>query len=199
MILHNFKNNYRVIVMGASAGGMDVFSQIFSSLRENFQIPVLVVQHVHRSQSDFYIQRLNRVSPLTIKEAEDKETICPGFVYFSPPDYHLLIDDGATLSLSVDERVQYSRPSIDVLFNSAVEVFNHQTVGVLFTGANQDGAEGMCAIQKNNGLTIIQDPETARHPVMPQSALNLCDMDFIFTVDEIIDLLNEIPFDSHFK
>ncbi len=190
----DFKHDYQIIVMGASAGGMEVFSQIFSNLKSDFQIPVFVVQHVHSSQTEYYVQRFNKLTSLTVREAEDKEIIRHRHVYFAPPNYHMLLNDKNTISLSIDARIRFSRPSIDVFFQSAAEIYQEETVGVLFTGANEDGAEGMCDIHRHHGLTIVQDPKTAKHPVMPQSALNLCHMDYVLSIEDIIALLNKIPF-----
>ena len=125
--------------------------------------------------------------------AQDKEPVQAGTVYIAPPDYHLLLDRGPTLALSTDELVHYSRPSIDVLFESAADVYGKGLLGIILTGWNQDGADGLQAVHRAGGLTIVQNPDTAEAPVMPQAALARTAVDYILNLEEIAALLAALP------
>ncbi len=163
---------YKAVVMGVSAGGLAAISEILSQLPTGFNLPLLVVQHVHPRQDAAIGNLYNNICPLPVKEAEDKEEIAPGCVYFAPPNYHLLVERSGTVALSADEKVNWARPSIDVLFESAVYAWGGQLVGIILTGANNDGARGLKLIRAAGGYTIAQDPTTAEYPEMPQSALD---------------------------
>jgi two-component system chemotaxis response regulator CheB len=125
---------------------------------------------------------------LPVKEAEDKEPIQPGTVYFAPPDYHLLIDRGPAFALSSDEPVHFSRPSIDVLFDSAADIYGERLIGVILTGANQDGAEGLAAIGHAGGRTVVQDPVSAAVAYLPEAALQEGPVDFVLSLAQLRDL-----------
>jgi len=183
------KEGYQAIVIGVSAGGLAALSKLFGCLPAGFELPVIIVQHVHAKAIRQRFTHFNDKCPLTIKEAEDKETIQPGFVYFAPPDYHLLVEREETFSLSIDARVNYSRPSIDVLFESAAFVWSSGLIGILLTGANNDGAKGMHWIKEYGGLTIVQDPLTAEYPVMPKAAIDAGAADKILPIEDIGELL----------
>jgi two-component system chemotaxis response regulator CheB len=188
----NFKfliSNFKCIVIGVSAGGLAALSKLFLCLPDRFPLPVIVVQHVHATANRYKYTHFSNKCPLTIKEADDKEEIRPGFVYFAPPDYHLLIERDETFSLSIDARVNYSRPSIDVLFESAVYVSSPGLIGILLTGANNDGAHGMRLIKEHGGLTIAQDPATAEYPVMPKAAIDAKAVDKILPIEGIGEFL----------
>jgi two-component system chemotaxis response regulator CheB len=179
------KRKYKAVVMGSSAGGLAVLARILSVFPPDFRVPLIVVQHLHPRQGEFYIQYLNGRTALTVKEADEKEDIVGGYVYFAPPNYHLLIEEDETFSLSSDEKVNYSRPSIDVLFESAAETYGSALAGVILTGANNDGASGLNLIKKNGGLTVVQEPCSAESPYMPRAALELVDADYILSPEEI--------------
>jgi len=179
------KRKYKAVVMGSSAGGLAVLARILSVFPQNFRLPLIVVQHLHPRQGEFYIQYLNDRTALTVKEADEKEDIVGGYVYFAPPNYHLLIEEDETFSLSSDEKVNYSRPSIDVLFESAAEVYGNRLAGVILTGANNDGASGLNLIKKNGGLAVVQKPCSAESPYMPRAALELVEADYILSPEEI--------------
>jgi two-component system chemotaxis response regulator CheB len=189
---HIKKDGYKAIVMGVSAGGLSVLSKLFPCLPERFPLPVIVVQHVAVTAHRHIYIHFNNKCTLTIKEADDKEEIRPGFVYFAPPDYHLLIERDETFSLSIDARVNYSRPSIDVLFESAVYAWSSGLIGILLTGANNDGAHGMWLIKEHGGLTIAQDPATAEYPVMPQAAIDEVAVDKILPIEGIGEFLMKL-------
>ena len=181
---------YKIIVIGASAGGIDALIEVLSPLPADFPIPVLVVQHLptNNPENDL-VKFLDGKCQLKVKEADDKELITPGNVYFAPANYHMLIENDNTVSLSIDEKVRYCRPSIDVLFESARDAFSSEIIGIILTGANTDGADGIRRIKNNGGITIVQNPETAELSVMPLAAIQSCDVDYILLLKEIPELL----------
>jgi two-component system chemotaxis response regulator CheB len=158
---------YRVVVVGASAGGLHALRTLVSGLPADFEIPVIVVQH-RAKESELLCELLQECSHMPVQEVVDKMDMGPG-VFVGPPDYHLLVDDGY-FSLTTDEPVRYSRPSIDVMFESAVDTYGMDVVGVVLTGANADGAHGLRRIADAGGHAVVQDPETAEVRVMPRSA-----------------------------
>jgi two-component system, chemotaxis family, protein-glutamate methylesterase/glutaminase len=160
------------IVMGASAGGVEALMALLPPLSASFDLPIFIVLHLPRDRPSILANIFARKCRMRVCEAQDKELVRPGTVYFAPPDYHLLIDAGPQLSLSADELVHHSRPSIDVLFESAVDVYGARLLGIVLTGANEDGAEGLAAIHDAGGMTIIQQPESAQVKQMVISALN---------------------------
>lgn len=180
---------YKAIVIGVSAGGMKALMELLPALPENFPLPVIIVQHLHPSQGVFYVKYFNGISAIRVKEADEKEAIRPGHAYFAPPNYHLLVEEDQTFSLSSDEKVNYSRPSIDVLFESAVDVYSADLVGIILTGANHDGAKGLRRIGRNGGLTIVQDPAAAESSLMPLSAIDAAKPDHILSLEDIGTLL----------
>lgn len=171
--------------MGSSAGGLAVLGQILSVLPPDFPVPLIAVQHLHPRQGAFYLQYLNERTALRVKEADEKEDILGGYVYFAPPNYHLLIEEDETFSLSSDEKVNFSRPSIDVLFESAADAYGSGLAGVILTGANNDGASGLNRIKKKGGLALVQEPESAESPYMPRAALELVEADYILSPEDI--------------
>jgi two-component system chemotaxis response regulator CheB len=177
--------DYKIIVIGTSAGGMDALKTILPLLPPAFPVPIVIVQHVSSLSNGFMIQYLNSISSIRVKEAEEKELLSPGTVYFAPPNYHLLIEDSHSLSLSVEKKVNYARPSIDVLFESAVYAYGKSIIGVILTGANNDGAKGIANIKKAGGYTIVQRPETAYADSMPRAAIAEAAPDLIIPLEEI--------------
>ena len=163
--------SYDAIVIGASAGGLYVMIRILTQLPANFNRPVIVVQHRSRDERSLLEEVLQQKCKVTIKQADEKELIKPGTVYFAPPDYHLLIENDGTFSLSCDAPVNYSRPSIDVLFETAADVFKEGLLGIILTGANKDGSQGIKKIASLGGTTIAQSLETADYPEMPKAAI----------------------------
>lgn len=181
--------SYSAIVVGASAGGVEALLQIFAALPAGFEIPILTVLHLpdeRRSQlSEVFAMRLRR----EVREAGDKQAIEPGIIYVAGPGYHLSVERDFTLSLSQEDRVHFSRPAIDMLFDSAADAYGPQLVGVLLTGANEDGAQGLATIKRRGGLTIIQDPAQAKVAIMPLAALKLQQPDHILSLNGIGSLL----------
>jgi two-component system, chemotaxis family, protein-glutamate methylesterase/glutaminase len=176
---------YQIIVIGGSAGAMTALLELLPLLPAGFPLPIVIVVHLHPRQDSSHIVRLSSQCALTVKEADEKESLQPGTVYLAPPNYHLLIEHDRTFSLSIDERVNYSRPSIDVLFESAVQAYGSHVIGVILTGANNDGTEGLRKIKERGGLTIVQDPRTAESTYMPQAALEAMPVDHILSMPEI--------------
>jgi two-component system chemotaxis response regulator CheB len=183
---------YEAIVVGVSSGGMSALKLIFSTLPTGFKPPIIVVQHISSHSDNQWIQLLNEKSRLEIKEADEKEVIQPGKVYIAPANYHLLIEKNKTFSLTIGERVNYARPSIDVLFESAAEAYKKELIGIVLTGSNHDGTIGLKRIQECGGLTIVQDPETSESPYMPSSAIAANKPDYILPLEGIVELLVKI-------
>ncbi|HSJ16165.1 MAG TPA: chemotaxis protein CheB [Longimicrobiales bacterium] len=160
---------YALVVIGTSAGGLTALERLLAGLPSDFLLPLLIVQHRSR-ESDLLCEVLAARSPLPVREVLDKDPIEPGVVYLAPPDYHVLVDEGS-FALSSDEPVRFARPSIDVAFESAVDTYGARVVGVVLTGANEDGAAGLRRVQAEGGLALAQDPASAEVPRMPAAAL----------------------------
>jgi len=180
---------YEAIVIGVSAGGMNALKFIFSVLPYEFSIPIIIVQHVSARSDNEWIKLLNDKSNLTIKEADEKEKIVSGNVYIAPANYHLMIENDKTFSLTIDEYVNFARPSIDVLFESAAEAYKDKLIGIVLTGSNNDGTKGIKQIMECGGLAIIQDPKTAESSTMPASAIAVIQPDYILSLEKIVQLL----------
>ena len=190
--------NYQAIVIGTSAGGLDAISKLFHQLPVNYPIPIIVIQHRAKDQRELLEEVLQSKCKIVIKQADEKEMIKGGFAYIAPPGYHLLIEQDRSFSLSSDDLVSFSKPSIDVLFETAAEVFKENLIGLILTGANSDGAAGIMAIKKFKGLTIAQSPKEAQYPYMPQSSIETGAVEHVWTLKEIQEFLLKLPqFDSH--
>ena len=175
------------VTIGASAGGVEVLSMLLSSLPASCRLSFFIVIHIPRERPSLLAELFGSRCALPVKEAEDKEPIQPGTVYFAPPDYHLLIDRGPAFALSSDEPVHFSRPSIDVLFDSAADIYGERLIGVILTGANQDGAEGLAAVGRAGGRTVVQDPVSAAVAYLPEAALNEGPVDFVLSLEQMRD------------
>lgn len=180
----------KVVVVGASAGGLMALKKLLPALPASFPCPVLIVQHMSPLSDNYMTRMFNELSPLTVKEADEKELVLPGTVYVAPPDYHLLVEADHTLSLSMEEKVNYSRPSIDVLFETAADVYGSNLMGIILTGANADGANGLLSVKRKGGLTVVQQPDDAESPTMPRAAIEKVNPHKILTLSEIISLLS---------
>jgi two-component system chemotaxis response regulator CheB len=176
------------VVIGASAGGVEVLSMLLSALPASCRLSLIIVMHIPRERPSLLPEVFGSRCALPVKEAEDKEPIQPGTVYFAPPDYHLLVDRGPAFALSTDEPVHFSRPSIDVLFDSAADVYGERVIGVILTGANQDGAEGLAAIGHAGGRTVVQDPVSAAVAYLPEAALKQGPVDFVLSLPQLREL-----------
>ncbi|MFD0894853.1 chemotaxis protein CheB [Luteolibacter ambystomatis] len=180
------------IVIGASAGALDALSVILPSLPSGYPYAVLVVVHVPSDRKSLMASLFESRCSLRVKEAEDKEPVEPATIYFAPPDYHLLVDPDFHLSLSSDEPVLYSRPSIDVLFESAADAYGDALTGVILTGANHDGAKGLRAVCDAGGRALVQTPATAEEQAMPTAAFKACPEARAMDLDEIAAFLNSL-------
>jgi len=179
----------KAIVMGCSAGGVEALKYVLTRLPQDFPVPILVVQHIAPNSSDSLARLLDDVCKIKVKEAEEMELIQSGIVYLAPANYHLQIEPDFTFSLSIDPPVSYARPSIDVLFESAAHLIGAQLIGVILTGANDDGSKGLKMVKNKGGITIIQDPANAKARKMPESALNELKPDYIVTLENLHKLL----------
>ena len=160
-----------LLVIGGSAGALEPLMTILGSLPDELEMPVALVLHLAPRQPSLMPQLLTRTSTRRVREPEDKEPLEKRTIYVAPPNYHMLVEsDGATIALSVDDPVQFSRPSIDVLFESAAEAFGARTCGIVLSGSNADGADGLARISAAGGLAIVQAPATAIHDAMPRAA-----------------------------
>lgn len=180
---------YQAVVIGASAGGTAALQKILPALPANFPLPIIVAQHLHPLQDGAAIIHYAGGSALIIKDADEKESVRAGFVYFAPPNYHLLIEDDHTFSLSIDSKIHFTRPSVDVLFESAADAYGAKLIGIVLSGANQDGAAGLLRIKQRGGLTIAQDPRDAEVSYMPKSAIEIASPDQVLSAAEIYKYL----------
>jgi two-component system chemotaxis response regulator CheB len=181
------------VVIGASAGGIEALSILLPELPSTTRAAILIVIHLPRERESLLAKIFAARCPLTVKEAEDNEPILPGTVYFAPPDYHLQVDEGPRVSLSYDDPVNWSRPSIDVLFGSAADIFGSRVMALLLTGGNQDGAAGVDAVRKAGGLTVVEDPASALCPTMPTEALRLGLPDLVLDLEAMKPIVRAMP------
>ncbi|WP_133479525.1 chemotaxis protein CheB [Cognatilysobacter segetis] len=181
-----------LVVVGASAGGVSALRQLVGALPADFVPPVVIVLHLPRDRPSLLVDVLRSVCALPVAEAVDKQALVPGRVYVAPPDYHLLVEDRGSLALSVDEPVLFSRPSIDVLFESAADAFGADVLAILLTGASADGSRGVAAIRAAGGSAWIQDPGDAEASFMPASAIAHAGADAVLTLDRITRRLADL-------
>ncbi|MDQ6802601.1 MAG: chemotaxis protein CheB [Acidobacteriota bacterium] len=179
-----------LVVVGCSLGGMYALETILKALPEGFCIPIAVAQHRHRQSNESLPAFLRRATHMHVVDAEDKQYIKPGKVYLAPADYHLLVEKGE-FNLSVDDAVRHSRPSVDVLFESAADAYGPNLIGIVLTGANADGAEGARRIKKRGGVVIAQDPKTAESAAMPEAVIATGVVDQILRLEDIAAFLVE--------
>jgi two-component system chemotaxis response regulator CheB len=176
---------YDLICLGASWGGLKAVRQLLSDLPAELSQPIVIAQHRHIDSTDGLLPDLLRHSAgRSVDEAHDKMPIEPGHVYLAPPDYHLLVEDG-WFSLSTEDRVRYARPSIDVLFDSAADAYGPRVIGIVLTGANEDGAAGLARIKERGGVAVVQDPRSAVRQEMPSAAIAATVADAVLPLEEI--------------
>jgi len=179
-------------VVGGSWGGLDALGRLVALLEPSDTIAVAAALHrAPNGPEGALVSYLRARSQLPVQEAEDKDQIEPGHVYLAPADYHLLVEPGR-FALSIDAPIHYSRPSIDVLFESAADAYGEATAAVVLTGANADGCRGLCEVKRRGGLTLVQDPATAVRREMPESAIATGVVDQVLTVEEIAVRINEL-------
>jgi len=186
------EKSYDAVVIGGSSGSMEALQKIIPSLNRQLKIAVIVVYHIHPDSGDFMVKYLGQRSELAVRQPIDKEAIEPGVVYIAPPNYHLLVERNRSFALSIDEPVNYSRPSIDVLFQSAADTYTEKLVGIILSGANTDGSLGLKYLKDRGGLAIVQNPETAEMGTMPKGALSAASVDHILDPDGIASFLNQM-------
>jgi two-component system chemotaxis response regulator CheB len=182
----------RAVAIGASAGAVQALLTILPALPTGYDLPVMVVVHVPPDRPNMLAPLLKARCGVTVREAEDKEPVVAGVIYFAPSDYHLLVETDETLALSTDEPVNYSRPSIDVLFESAADAYGAGLVGVILTGANHDGAAGLKAVMDAGGVVIVEDPAEAYASAMPLAALETCPSAITMNLDAIASYLSNL-------
>jgi len=180
------------VVIGGSAGSVDGLGQLLPALHRDMGVAVFVVIHLPRERSSKLVEIFARRCEAPLLDAEDKQPIVPGCVYFAPPDYHLLVDEGPAIALSVDELVHYSRPSIDVLFESAADIYASRLLAIVLSGANDDGAAGLSTVARRGGATCVQDPARASSPTMPAAALRAAPASAVLDLAEIAALLGSV-------
>ncbi len=192
MLSSAHRHEIHAVVIGASAGGVQALTALLPALPRDTRAAVCVVVHLPRDRPSLLVEVFSLKCALEVREAQDKEPVAPGTIYFAPPDYHLLVDTGPQLALSADDLVNHSRPSIDVLFDSAAEIYREHLLGIILTGANEDGAAGLAAVHDAGGLTVVQEPGTAQSSMMILSALERRRHNLVLSLEEIADLLSEL-------
>jgi two-component system chemotaxis response regulator CheB len=185
------KRRYDVVAMGASAGGLNALTHVLRSLRANFPSSIVVVQHLSPEHKSWIASLLGRSTQIKVKQAEHGEIMLPGTAYTAPPDEHLLVGPGK-IQLAHSQLVHFSRPSIDLLFESVAGTYGSRAVGVVLSGSGRDGATGIRAIKEAGGITIAQDPETAEFRPMPQAAVETGCIDFVLSLEKIGSTLIEL-------
>ena len=183
--------SYGIAVVGTSWGGLAALRELVSVLPADLVMPVVLIQHRHKMSDHLLATLLQDRTALKVWEVEDKMPMEPGSIYVAPPDYHLLVEP-KHFTLSVEEPIRYSRPSIDLTFSSAVDIFGERTIGAVLTGANADGAEGLRRIAERRGLTLVQEPATAESPAMPTAALKAVPASRVLTVRAIGELIGQM-------
>jgi two-component system chemotaxis response regulator CheB len=183
---------YRLLVVGGSAGSFPIVSRLLEALPSNFRLPIVLCLHRLKDKREGFKEALEVKSTLPVREAEDKDLIEPGVVFVAPANYHLLVEPSGHFALATTELVQYSRPSIDVLFESVADVFGVRALAVLLSGANRDGASGMLRIRQRGGLTIAQEPSESTMATMPEAALSLGAAVASLTSTQLIEVLKGI-------
>jgi len=190
--LPNLGARIRAVVVGASAGGIEALGVLLPALPPDSCAAVLIVVHLLRGRPSMLAEIFSPMCALPVAEAQDKEPVRAGRVYCAPPDYHLLVDRGARLALSVDDPVHFSRPSIDVLFESAAEIYGETLLGIILSGANEDGTAGLTAVRRAGGMTVVQQPDSAAVPYMVRSALQSGAAELVLTLPQIAALLGTL-------
>jgi two-component system, chemotaxis family, protein-glutamate methylesterase/glutaminase len=185
-------SRYQAVVVGCSTGGLAALERFLPLLPASFPAALVVVMHTAPESRNLLVELLARRCALPVKEAEEKEKLLSGRIYVAPPGYHLLIEDDRSFALSIDAKVCYARPSLDVLFEAAADAYGSHLIGVVLTGANHDGSAGLQAIASAGGLCLVQEPATAEARTMPDSALKACPDARTITLDVLANTLIEI-------
>lgn len=192
MSQYNLTNQYKAIVIGGSAGSFQGISKILSNLPKDFELPIIMCLHRLKHVRNGFVEALNIKSIISLDEPNDKETIKKGKIYLAPANYHLCVELGNTFSLSTEDMVNNSRPSIDITLETAAYNYKNRLIGILLSGANRDGALGMKKIKDRGGLTIVQDPAECMIDTMPAAALKMTKIDHVMTIQQIIVFMTEL-------
>ena len=182
-------SGYRVIIIGGSAGSLHVLMQILPELPLNKSLAIVIVVHRKSSDEETLEELIQLKSKTEVRPVEDKISLLPGYIYVAPSNYHLLFEKNNLLALDTSEKINYSRPSIDVSFESAAEVYKDKLTGILLSGSNTDGTKGLIAIKSNGGTIVVQDPNSAEMPFMPNYAIQNTTPDFILDIPQMIDFI----------
>ena len=188
----NQMNGFKVVAIGGSAGSLEVILAIVQGLPKSPGVAIIIIVHRKNDLESILGNLLSYKTHLPVREVEDKDPILPDQVYIAPPDYHLLIEDEHTFSLDSSEKINFSRPSIDVTFESVAETFGERTIAILLSGANSDGASGLLKIRQSGGYTIVQNPATADIGYMPQQAISLGAAQYVLDAEELVAVLNRL-------
>ena len=180
------------IVLGASVGAVEALSLLLPALPRGYALPLLVVVHSPPDQKSVLAELFQMRCRVEVKEAEDKEPIRAGTVYFAPPNYHLLVEPDRRLSLSSEAPVLFSRPSIDVLFESAADAYGPALAGIILTGASSDGTRGLQAICEAGGIAVVQSPESAQAPALPVAALAASPNACVMSLEQMAEFLQDL-------
>jgi len=189
---HDYRFAADAVVIGASAGGIDALLVLLEPLQPPLAVPVIIVLHLPEQHESQLVQVFGHRLRVPVEEPQPHAPVRDGVVYFAPAGYHLLAESDRSFSLSCDPPVLFSRPSIDVLFESCAEAWGERLLGMLLTGANEDGARGLAAIKALGGLTAVQDPAEAAHPAMPEAAARLAQPEFVLPLAELRRLLHTV-------
>jgi two-component system chemotaxis response regulator CheB len=192
MAQNSLNSAQKIVVIGGSAGSLHVILYVLAHLRADLTIPIVIILHRKNDSDSSLSQLMGLRTDLPVKEADDKEAILPGNVYLAPADYHLLIETDKNFSLDDSEKINFSRPSIDVTFQTAAEAYGEGVTAILLSGANSDGVEGLSIIKSLKGTIVVQDPKTAQVPYMPQHAIDSMPIDQILTVEQMPDFINNL-------
>jgi two-component system chemotaxis response regulator CheB len=184
-------SEFEIVVVGTSTGGLKALQTLLAGLPSGFPLPIVIVQHRGTGSENGLCEFLSKSSSVPVTEPEDKEALLPGHAYLAPRDYHLLIEN-RSFALSTDPAVGFARPSVDVLFESAADLYQQRTIGVILTGANRDGARGLAAIKSRGGITVVEDPSSATCREMPDAALALTNANWILRLPEIAPRLQQL-------
>ncbi len=184
--------SFKAVVIGVSTGGVAALKLLLPALPADFPVPVLIVTHITPTADDGLAVLLDTFSTIRVKEADEEELLVAGTVYLAPANYHLLVERKGCLSLSIDPPVNFARPSVDVLFESAAEVYGPELIGIILTGAGNDGSKGLLMIKERGGVTIVQDPADAEMDSMPKRALALLSPEYLVSLKELPVLLMEL-------
>ncbi|AXY73413.1 chemotaxis protein CheB [Paraflavitalea soli] len=182
----------QLIVIGGSAGSLDVILKLIPALHPRLPVAIIIVTHRKPSNDEILVDLLNAKSTWPVKEAEEKEPVEPNTIYIAPTDYHLLLEKDHTFSLDVSEKVNYSRPSIDITFESAAEAYGPSLLGILLSGANADGVDGMKSIKSHGGTCLVQDPDSADVDYMPRQAVEQVQVDKVLPADQLAGFINSL-------